>query len=54
MKMNLLKRRISALGLALFILGACLIATPNVAVTSTEMLTADGYHLNDDNKPERS
>lgn len=54
MKMNRLKRTISALGLALCILCACLIATSNVAVKSTETLTADSYHLNDDNDPERA
>lgn len=54
MKMKMLTRRISALGLAMFILIACLSATPNVAVKSTELLTAESYHLLDENKPERS
>lgn len=54
MKMNMFKRRLSALGLALFILAASLITLPNVAVKSTELLVAGSYHLNDDNDPERS
>ena len=54
MKMKMLKRRLAALGLALLIIGANLIVTPNVAVKSTELLTAGSYHLLDENKPERS
>lgn len=54
MKMKMLKRKVSALGLALLIMAASLIATPNVAVKSTETPITGIYQLNDENDPERS
>ena len=52
--MKMLKRRLAALGLALLIIGANLIVTPNVAVKSTETPLTGIYHLDDENDPERN